>query len=217
MMTMMVVIILLTFLSLAVVRVSHSDFRRARDARLSLAAREGADLASHIVVRDWASSGGDTLAVGALLPPSPWSNSLGNGLARTMRTSHTTYWTVGEGWSGDSLAHTLSRAAINVAWRLAVPDVVVNAALTVRDSVTLAGGAQVIGSDTALAAWGARCPPLIFAPAVALPDTTRLCDGTCGAGSVGGRAVGLPPLITDAQAITSARYDSFGAESWSTL
>lgn len=214
---MLVVIVLLSSLSLALARVAHDDFKRARDSRLALAAREGGDYAAHVTLRDWAITGADTLAVGSLTAPASWSSSLGSGIARTMRTSPTTYWTVSEGWAGDSVARTLSRAAVNIAWRLAVPDIVANAVLTVRDSVTLAGGALVIGSDSSLAAWGGSCPPLTAAPAIALPDTTRLCDGACGMGSVSGRAVGSPALFADAGAGATGRYDTFALENWSSL
>ncbi len=214
---MLIVIVLLTSLSLAVVRNAHADFKRARDTRLALSAHESGDFAAHTTLRDWTLNGGDTLAVGALLSPTSVSSSLGAGNAMAMRTSPTTYWTIGEGWAGDSVARTLSRARVNTAWRLAVPDIVINAALTARDSVTLAGGARVIGADTTLAAWSGGCPPLVSAPAIALPDTTRLCDGVCGAGSVGGRAIGTPALLTDAQAALASRYNAFALENWNSL
>ena len=213
----LIVLVLLSFLSLSVARISRGDFRRARDARLSVAAREGADLAALVVQRDWALGAGETTSVGGLLPTVTWSSTLARAAALTMRTSSTTFWTVADGWAGDSLGESLARTSVNIAWRLAVPDVDPLAALTVRDSVTLAGGALVSGTDTTLSAWGATCPAAAPSPAIALPDTTRLCDGACGAGSVGGRALGSPALFADPSAAATTRYHAFGAEDWSTL
>ncbi|MEO6445767.1 MAG: hypothetical protein ABIZ91_13570 [Gemmatimonadaceae bacterium] len=215
----LVALFLISILIVAVLRVATIDARAARDAATMLGAANAAESGAYAVMRDWAGRDHESLRVGDILGPDTLQNPLARSLTRTMRISSTTFWTVSEGEAGDSVARTLARRATNVAFRLAIPDVLIAAALTVRDSLTLAGGARVVGIDTTTPAANAFCSHMASPAgvAVAMPDTSRLCDGTCGSGSVSGRALGVPPLLRDSASADSARYLRFGAEQWSTL
>lgn len=213
----LVTLLLLLLLSTAVARLAAGDFRRSRDTRHTIAAREAADLAAHLILRDWESIGAETLAVGATTGTLPLA--LGSGArasSRVVRATDHLFWSVGLGEDGDSLAGTLARRGAHLAVRLAIPDVPLSAALTVRDSVTLAGAALVVGSDSTPMGW-TGCAAPAPAAAVALPDTTRICDGGCGPGRAGGRVAGTPPLLADSAAALPSRYAAFGAESWQSL
>ena len=213
----LVALLLLSILVAAVTRLVTGDFRRARDEGTMRSAADAADAGAYSVMRDWASRPHESVAVGGVLGPDTLRLTSARVVTRTMRTSNTAFWTVSESESGDSLSHTLSRRLANVAYRLAIPDLIANAALTVRDSITLAGSARVVGADTSLTAWGASCGPLAPGAAVAMRDTTRLCDGGCGRGSLAGRATGAPPLLADSSAADTSRYRVFGGERWGTL
>src|SRR4029078_9671685 len=95
--------------------------------------------------------------------------------------------------------------------RLDMPMPVLNAALTVRDSAEVLAGGMVSGADTPLAAW-ALVPSCTGAPApaagVAAPDTTHVCDGTCGAAA--GNIIGAPRMLADSLASDSMRYLLYG-------
>ncbi|MBP9106940.1 MAG: hypothetical protein KBF56_09290 [Gemmatimonadaceae bacterium] len=215
--TALVAILLVALLSIGAMHLALGDFRRTRDEGTMRRAANVADAGAYDVLRRWATSPHEATPVGQTLPPDSLQLTGASAVARTTRASRTTWWTVSTGSAGDSIERTLSRRTVQMAYRLALPDVVANAALVVRDSVTLAGGARVVGSDTALAAWGALCPSLTQAAGLAMADTTRLCDGTCGAGSVGGRVQGFPPLLVDASAALAPRYRVFGGETWASL
>ncbi|HEX5633215.1 MAG TPA: hypothetical protein VFX50_08305, partial [Gemmatimonadales bacterium] len=137
---MLATLLLLLLISTAVARLVTGDFRRSRDSRHTIAAREAADLAAHRILRDWEALGAETLAVGAstgILPLAVGSGARAR--SHVVRTTDHLFWSVGLGEAGDSLANTLARRGAQLAVRLAVPDVALSAALTARDSVTLAG------------------------------------------------------------------------------
>jgi len=196
---------------------ARSAFQHTRDEPIARRAQHAADAGALEVARRWASVPHETLSIGGLLGPDTLHLTAARAITRTVRASRTGFWTVSEGRAGDSASRTLARRVVHAAYRLAIPDLVADAALTVRDSLTLAGGARVVGSDTALTAWGALCPSLAPAAAVAMPDTMRLCDGWCGSGSSGGRVAGGPALVADSGAADTARYRRFGRESWARL
>lgn len=213
----LVTLLLLTVLSVGAARLVAGDFRRSRDSRAVLAASGAADAGAYRVMRDWRTTPHESLSVGQMLGPDTLRLPNAVAITRTVRTSPSVFWTVVAAQSGDSASRTITRRGVSLAYRLAIPDMVVAAALTARDSVTLAGSAIVSGSDTTLAVWGGGCPLLGATAGVALADTTRLCDGTCGRGSVNARARGVPPLLSDSGARDTLRYQRFGAESWASL
>jgi hypothetical protein len=215
--SMLLIIILLSVLSLGAARLVTADFRRARDGRAIVDAANAADAGAYAILRDWASTPHEDLPVGGALPTDSTSFAGARSIARTARTAPSFFWTVSVGEAGDSVSRTRTRRTVAVAYRLAIPDLIVNAALTARDSISLFGNAIVSGSDTTLSAWGGHCVAGGIGAAVAMADTTRLCDGPCGAGSVGGRARGAPPLLADSGARDSLRYLQYGSESWTSL
>lgn len=213
----LVALLLLSSMALALQHMVRGDFQRSRDEPIMRRALNAADAGAFDLLRRWGQLPHESLAVGGIIGPDTMQLTGAEAVTRSMRTSRTAFWTVSEGTAGDSIARTLARRIVQVAYKLAIPVIPANAALTVRDSVTLAGSARVVGTDTALAAWGGTCSSLTHTAAVAMPDTLRLCDGWCGAGSGGGRVMGLPPLLDDSAAADTARYRVFGGESWSTL
>jgi hypothetical protein len=213
----LVALLLLALLAVGTMHVARGDFQRTRDEGGMRRAANAADAGAYDVIRRWAATPHEGQAIGSVLGPDTLAVTGALAEARTTRTSRVHYSVTSAGVAGDSLSRTLARRVVQLALRLAIPDVVLDAALTVRDSVTLSGSAAVVGTDTTLVAWGASCTPGPGVAGVALPDSTRLCDGPCGAGSVSGRVAGLPPLLQDSAAGDSARYRVFGAEHWGTL
>lgn len=215
----LVAIILLAVLAAGAMHLGRGDFQRSRDERVARQAGNAADAGAYDLLRRWPLVPHEALPVGAVLGPDTVQLAGGTAVARAVRASRTTWWVTSAGRAGDSLARTLARRAVAVALRLAIPDIPANAALVVRDSVAVAGSARVMGSDTLPSALAAHCPSAAPAPAaaIAMPDTTRLCDGTCGGGSVSGRITGAPPLLTDSSAALPARFRAFGPEHWATL
>lgn len=213
----LVAILLLALVVVTVQQQARSDFRRTRDEPVARQAQHAADAGALDLVRRWRYVPHETLAVGGIIGPDTLPFAAARAVAYTVRTSPTNFWTVSEGRAGDSVARTLARRMVHAALRLAIPDLVADAAFTVRDSLTLAGAARVVGTDTTLAAWGASCPSPAPGAAVAMPDTMRLCDGWCGSGSGGGRVAGVPALLADSGAADTTRYRRFGREDWATL
>lgn len=211
----LVAVLLLAFLAVASMHLALGDFRRTRDEGTMRGATNAADAGAYDVARRWSSTPHEVTPIGATLGPDTLQLTGSSAVSLTTRTSRTTWWTVSTGSAGDSLQRTLSRRRVQLTYRLAIPEVLANAALVARDSVTVAGGARVVGTDTTLAAWGALCPSLSHAAAIAMADTTRLCDGSCG-GS-GARVSGLPALVADPSAALPARYRVFGGETWNSL
>ncbi len=210
-------ILLLSVLVATAVNLVSGEFRRARDEGAMRQAADAADAGVYAVMRDWALRAHEGIQVGGVLGPDSLVLAGARVTSRTMRTSPTSFWTVSVSEAGDSLSRTLSRRMANVAYRLALPDLSINAALTVRDSLTIVGSARIAGADSTPSGWGSWCAANTPGAGVSMSDTTRLCDGGCGRGSVGGRISGVPPLLTDSTAADTARYLVFGAERWSSL
>jgi len=212
-----VAILLLSLVVVAMQHLATSDVRRSRDQGTARRAQHAADAGALDLLRRWRTIAHETLAVGGMIGPDSLHLTAAHAVTHTVRTSATGFWTVSEGRAGDSTTRTLARRLVHAAFRLAIPDLVADAAFTVRDSLTLAGAARVSGHDTTMAAWGALCPSPAPSAAVAMPDTLRLCDGWCGAGSGGGRVVGVPALMADSGAGDTTRYRRFGRDDWATL
>jgi hypothetical protein len=213
----LVAILLLALVAVTVQHQATSDVRRSRDEPIARRAQQAADAGAVDLLRRWGTIAHETLSVGGMIGPDTLHMTAARAVATTVRTSPTGFWTVSEGHAGDSAAHTMARRRVQAAYRLAIPDLVADAALTVRDSLSLAGGARITGTDTTLAAWGALCSATAPAAAVAMPDTMRLCDGWCGSGSGGGRVAGMPALVADSGAADTVRYRRFGGEDWASL
>ncbi|MFN8665809.1 MAG: hypothetical protein U0164_01295 [Gemmatimonadaceae bacterium] len=212
----LVALLLVAFLAVASMHLAHADFRRARDEGTMRLAVNAADAGAYDVLRSWPATPHEALPIGTTIGPDTLSLPGSSAERWLTRLTRTVWWSVSTGSAGDSAQRTLARRTVSVAYRLAIPTVAANAALIARDSVTLAGSARVVGTDTSLAAWAGLCAPVSHSAAVAMPDTTRLCDGTCGAGS-GARVMGLPALATDSSAALASRYTVFGGETWASL
>lgn len=213
----LVAILLISLLAIGSLSVARGDFTRARDEQVMRSAANAADAGAYDLLRRWPSNAYASVPVGTTIGPDTLVRSAASAISRTTRASRAVYWTVSVGSAGDSAARTLARRAVQVAYRLALPDIVTDAALIARDSVSVIDSARVVGTDTSLAAWGGACALPRPTVAIALADTTRLCDGSCGSGSSSGRIVGAPPLREDSSAANGARYRIFGAETWATL
>jgi hypothetical protein len=213
----LVALLLLALLAVGAMHLGRGDFRRTRDEAAMRRATNAADAGAYDIMGRWARVPHETVVVGGQVGPDSVHLTGAHAVTRTTRTARQLWWTVSEGEAGDSLAGTLARRTVRLAYRLALPEPVLNAAVVARDSVTLAGAARVVGTDTALATWGGLCAMTSHAAALAMPDTTRLCDGSCGHGSAMGRAVGLPALLNDTTAADTIRYRVFGGETWGTL
>ncbi|MEP7382175.1 MAG: hypothetical protein ABI910_10845 [Gemmatimonadota bacterium] len=213
----LVAVLLLALLAIGSMTLGRGDFLRSRDERVMRSAANAADAGAYDLLRRWPSASYASMPVGATIGPDTLVRTGASAVSRTTRASRALYWTVSVGSSGDSLAHTLSRRAVQVAYRLALPDLLIDAALIARDSVSVIDSARVVGTDTAIAGWGASCATPSSTAAITMADTSRLCDGGCGVGSVSGRIVGAPALRADSSAANSARYRVFGSETWATL
>jgi hypothetical protein len=214
--TALTALILVSLATLGLFHLSLAETRRSRAGGFTVQAAAGADGGALAFMRDWPLVPWDTVMVGDTTPALTYTFAAARALVRATRLSPFVWNVVSTSESGDSSARTLARRHVTALFRLAVPDLAVDAALTARDSVSLLGSARIIGADTATGSWAVGCAPGAPGAAVASPDTTRTCDGTCAAHS-GTRATGAPPLIVDSSALNPARYLSFGAESWATL
>lgn len=215
----LVAILLLAVLAAGGMHLGRGDFQRSRDEHVMRQAGNAADAGAYDLMRRWPLVAHEATPAGGVLGPDTLQLAGGSAVTRAVRASRTTWWVTSAGRAGDSLARTLARRDVAVALRLAIPDVNVSAALSVRDSLVVAGSARVLGSDTLPAPLAPYCASAAPAPvaAIAMPDTTRLCDGACGTGSVSGRIAGSPALLTDSSAALPARYRAFGPEHWATL
>ncbi len=212
----LVALLLVALLTVASMHLAHADFRRARDETTMRQAANAADAGAYDFLRTWSSTPHEAVAVGATMGPDTLALPGSQAIRWLTRLTRTVWWSVSTGSAGDSTQRTLARRSVQVAYRLAWPTVTANAALVARDSVTVGGSARVVGTDTSLAAWAGLCAPVSHTAAIAMPDTTHLCDGACGAGA-GARVAGLPALLDDSSAAFSARYAVFGGETWGSL
>ena len=214
--TALTALILISLATLGLFHLSLGEARRSRNDAFAVQAAAAADAGALSLIRDWRLAPWDTMAVGDTMATRTLAFATARATIRGTRISPFVWHVVSAGESGDSASLTLARRSVNALLRLAVPDLPADAALTVRDSVRLSGSARVVGSDTAAGPWAVGCTAGLAGSAVASPDTTRICDGSCATHS-GTRALGAPALLVDPLAAVPARYTSFGAETWNTL
>lgn len=212
-----ITLISLLVVSVVVAALSHQALgvsQRARTQRLKLTVAQTANAAALEVGRTWQPTN-DSLVIGV---PQLRRTTLGTLQLSVFSTRTSPYhWLVtAHAQDGDSAAGTLTRAASQLFYRLRLANIPLVAALTTRDSISVSGAARVSGTDTTVAPIpSALCTAPADVAAIAAPDTTRVCDGACGAS--GPRIHGAPPLLTDPNAANPALYDTFGNESWATL
>lgn len=183
------------------------EARASRDGLTERRALEAAEYGAAAVLRDWNQSTNLAAPVGVRI--GPWNHALAGGARAAVygvRTTATTFWIVSEGSAGANGTSRLARRVVNALLRLDVPEVRAPAALTVRDSAIVTGTGRVLGADSVLGGRSLVCSSGITpAAGVAAPDTTHVCDGSCGSPPAG-RILGSPPLLTDTAAANPAPY-----------
>ncbi len=188
------------------------EFRASVVGASAVRAMEAAEYASTAPMERW--TPGDALSMPVAAMQGPSSTVLVGGSTATwrmQRLTSSTFLTLGEGLDGDTRRRT------SLLLRLSTPDFDTSATLTVRDSAIVHTGAMVSGFDAIPPGWGGlTCTLRPAQAATASPDSTRVCDGTCGA-AAGVSVVGQPARLADTSASDSARYTLFGAETWTTL
>ena len=195
------------------------EARASRAAWTERSALEAAEYGATAVLRDWDPALNTAALIGSTLGPFATSLSTGaRASALVTRLSPTTFWVVSSGTSGAATHRAEARRVVNAFLRLDRATPVINAALTVRDSAEVLAGGVVSGTDSSLAmpssipaCAGAGTPTA----GVAAPDTTRVCDGSCGGAT--GNIRGTPALALDPLAGDSMRYLAFGARSRQSL
>ncbi|MFN8570937.1 MAG: hypothetical protein U0132_02700 [Gemmatimonadaceae bacterium] len=194
--------------------ITMREFRASIVGASAVRAMEAAEYASTAPLESWIP--GDALTMPIAATQGPASRVLAGGATATwrmQRLTSSTFLTLGEGLDGETERRT------SLLLRLSRPDFDTSATVTVGDSVWVHTGAMVSGFDAIPPGWGGSGLACTLHPAqaaTASPDSTRVCDGTCGA-PAGVGVVGQPARLTDTTASDSARYTIFGAETWSTL
>jgi hypothetical protein len=211
----------LTLVALFVAGSSFVSMQEARASSNAVSERRSLEAAEYgvaAVLRDWNPQWNLSVAVGATL--GPWTHALAGGAAATVRVTRatpTTFWAVSEGASGVPSVDRHARRLVAALLRLDPAGASVTAALTVRDSATVAGTGTVSGLDSVSAPF--TDPLCAGSPAavagVAAPDTLRVCDGICG--SPAGLIAGMPPLAADTGAAGQLRYSATPPGMWSAL
>ncbi|HET9267264.1 MAG TPA: hypothetical protein VFO31_03840 [Vicinamibacterales bacterium] len=187
-------------LAIVVLFVAGSAFAATQEARASVGslaerlALEAAEYGAAAVLRDWDRSWNVATPVGQTLGPFTHTLVAASAEVRMTRTTPTVWWMVSVGMAGGSLVRRTARRTVNAVLRLELPPGASDAALGVADSAHVTGSGLVIGADSAesLPACGVAAT---LVAGVAAPDTTRICDGTCGVAGAG--ISGAPPLIAD--------------------
>jgi len=181
--------------------IGGSAFATSQEARAStgaLAERlalEAAEYGAVAVLRDWDPAWNIATPVGHTL--GPFTHVLAGGASaavRVTRTTLTTWWAVSEGNAGGADYRRIARRTVNAAFRLDLPPDAADAALAVVDSAHVTGSGAVVGTDSVESIAICSAIPAVGAGAAA-PDTTRICDGSCGAS--GTRITGAPRLLDD--------------------
>ena len=208
----LIALAIVSLVAIGAIHLSLGDARRVRDAALPSMAAGAADYAAYAPLTLWTPSL-ETLSVGDTVGYGPITLARATTHSTTVRLTPTLFWTVGSAAVGDSAAGTLTHRSANVLYRLAIPDVPVLAALTVRDSVTVSSNAALVGADTSTGTWARGCTAAAPGAGLAASDTTHVCDGGCGGGP-STRIQGVPARSQDSSAAGIGRYSGFGHESW---
>ncbi len=180
--------------------IAGSAFATAREAGVAVGtlaqrvALEAAEYGAAAVLRDWDPAWNVGIPVGQSLGPFVHAVRGGTARVRLTRTGATTWWAVSEGTAGGTIARRMARRTVGATFRLDLAADPVVAALAVADSARVSGSGIVAGADSVELA--TTCGPGAASIAgVASPDTTRTCDGTCGAAGL--RITGTPARLAD--------------------
>ncbi len=217
------VLVLLTMvitaaLAVGVLAATSTHARASGDAQQAFRAAEAAERGNVSAAAGWNPELNVTMALGATLGPTitPFPDGT-TSTAWVTRLSAGTLWITSLGRLPASGAPVAIERRVGVLYGLHVPEPRLTAAFSVRDSFAISGAARVEGNDTPPAAWGSLCgpsgPPLA---AVAARDTSRVCDGTCGA-PPGVRLVGAPAKLIDSTAALPGTLAQLGRVTWTSL
>ena len=204
-------------LAAGVLAATSTDARTSGDSRLAVRATEAAERGHLSLALAWSPESNLTMPQGATLSPvlRSYADST-TSTAQITRLTRGSFWLTATGRGGTAAGVLPVERRVGVLYTLHVPEPRLTAALNVRDSLLVAGAAVVSGSDTAPSAWGGFClPGSSPVAAVAAPDTSRVCDGTCG--TVGGRLVGTPPKLLDSAAALASGLTQLGSVTWTSL
>jgi len=204
-------------LAAGVLAATSTDARTSGDSRLAVRVAEAAEGGHLSLALTWSPESNLTMPQGATLGPVvrsyPDSTTSTTRITRLTRGS---FWVTATGRGGTTAASLPVERRVGVLYTLHVPEPRLTAALNVRDSLLVAGSALVSGNDTAPSAWGGFClPGSSSVAAVAAPDTSRVCDGTCG--TVGTRLVGAPVKLLDSAAALASGFTQLGTVTWTSL
>lgn len=199
----------------ALMHATLGEQRRGAFAFRRLQVEGAADAGAYTVARDWSPGARDTLPIGSTLVTR--HHLAGADVDVTSHRLAPWLWlTHSQAVAIDGGGITRAARGVTVLWRLMRPDPPTSAALTASDSVRMAAGSLIVGTDSSSLAIGS-CPTPANVAGVALPDTTVLCvSGLCGRGGVGS-VLGAPPLQLNPVAQDSNTYQQPGQFSWAQL
>lgn len=106
------------------------------------------------------------------------------------------------------------RRTVGKLLRLDIPEIAMNAAITVRTGISVSGSSQVSGRDSVPPVWGGLCPPPgPTQPGIRDSSGTVTTSGACSGASC---IVGSPQILTD-PAVTSNTFTQFGNTNFTSL
>ena len=119
-----------------------------------------------------------------------------------------------EGRHLDPTGRVAGRRTVAQFLRLNIPNINMNAAITIRGGITISGSSQVSGNDSVPAGWGGVCPP----PGPMVPGVRDSSGNvnTSGACSGASCVTGNPQILTD-NSVNSGTFTNFGGTSFAQL
>ncbi|MCC6319631.1 MAG: hypothetical protein IT361_18320 [Gemmatimonadaceae bacterium] len=204
--TVLGVLLLLLVLSTGAVHIALGDARRGVENRGITIAGAAADAGAWSILRDWAGFDFDSMAVGDTIPTRQLAAGDGWAIVRGRRISPIAWWITALGVVPDSSSPGHAQRRVSLVYRQQLVDWVDRAAaLSARESVTVAGTGRVIGTDTLTGSWSVGCADTGTVAGIAVPDTSTVRAGT---------VVGIPPLDPDPRAGLAGTYTG---NAWASL
>ena len=203
---------------------STQEYRVGRNALVEQRAFAAAEYGMAKTINDWDKVRNLSMANGSSWGPDTidtGNNSVA--IVRTTRLNEETFWLVSEGLASRTNSSLASRRVVSSALRVAWPSFTIKSALMVRGQVEVQGSSKVNGNDSIPDQWKTQgiCPPLdTDLPAVAAPDTSKVCEGNLsgsGCNTNGDRLFGNPEKIEDPAAADTMTYFKYGSETWKSL
>lgn len=204
-------------LAAGVLVAASTQARASGDAILALRTSEAAERGHVAAAAAWSKDSNLTMRVGATAGPfvTGYPDSTSSSTFVT-RLSRATFWISARGRAPPTGVTLPVESRVGVLYVLHVPEPLLPATVSVRDSFSITGAARVDGTDTPPPAWGALCSaPGPAIGAAAAPDTSRVCDGPCG--SFASRLIGNPPKQPDSLAASPASLNQLGPVTWTSL